>query len=171
MRYVCFRRAAVAGFFATFIMTVTGLWQSGVGLPRMDVGAMLMAGINGPMEEGAEPMYGIAWGQAAHFLNGVILAFIYAMWLYDRLPGPGVVKGAIYGVITTLIAGLAVVPIVTAAAGQPAGVLFANTENAVMRIIGALVTHLAYGVALGVGYRHAHSSSENRAGQPDGRGA
>jgi len=154
MPTVNFWRAAVAGFFATFIMTATGLWQPGLGLPRVDVGMMTMGGLNGPLEEGAEPTYGIAWGQAAHFLNGIVLAFIYAMWVHGRLPGPGWIKGLIYGVILTVIAGVVVAPIVTAAAGQPAGILFANTESPVMRVIGALVIHLAYGIALGLGYKH-----------------
>jgi len=154
MSNVCYTRAAVSGFVATFVMTVTGLWMAGVGLPRMDVGAMVLAGMNGPLEEGASPTYAsIAWGQAAHFLNGIVLAFIYAMWLYRPLPGPDLVKGVIYGVLTTLAAGVVVVPIITAAAGQPSGILMTNAPDTFIRIVGSLVVHLAYGVTLGIAYK------------------
>ncbi len=36
-----FWKTVVAGLVATYVMTVTGFWQSGLGLAAMDVGAML----------------------------------------------------------------------------------------------------------------------------------
>jgi len=151
MSQVAHRRVVVVGLIATFVMTMVGLWSPALGLPRLDVGAMMAAGINGAVEEGADPTYSVAWGQAAHFANGVILALIYAIWLHRRLPGPAVARGAIYGVLTSIAAWVVVVPIATAAAGQPSGVLLLNTTDVGARLLASLIGHLAYGVTLAVG--------------------
>ncbi|GBD39161.1 hypothetical protein HRbin37_01428 [bacterium HR37] len=132
-----FMRSVLAGFIATYVMTMTGFWQAGLGLPKIDVGAMLAANMG----------HTYAWGQLAHFINGIILALIYAKWLYKVLPGHRVVKGIIYGIITTIAAGLVVVPL-----ASPAGVFFTRTPNPAIMIIGSLVIHLAYGFTLGVIY-------------------
>ncbi len=36
-----FWKTVVAGLIATYVMTVTGFWQSGLGLAAVDVGAMI----------------------------------------------------------------------------------------------------------------------------------
>src|SRR5689334_6990061 len=38
-----FWRTIIAGVVATFVMTMTGFWQHGIGIRSMDVGAMLAA--------------------------------------------------------------------------------------------------------------------------------
>ncbi len=137
-----FLRAVVAGFIATYVMTMTGFWQAGIGLPKMDP-AGLMA-----MQMGQA--YG--WGQAAHFLNGIILALIYAQWFYGRLPGGGLVKGIIYGVLATIAAVAVVIPLISASTANPAGIFFTNTPMPGAMLLGALAGHLGYGVALGLAY-------------------
>ena len=36
-----FWKTVVAGLIATYVMTMTGFWQSGLGLAALDVGAMI----------------------------------------------------------------------------------------------------------------------------------
>jgi uncharacterized membrane protein YagU involved in acid resistance len=129
-------RATVVGVLATHIMTMMGFWQAGLGLPKMDVGAMLAGNMG----------QSYAWGQLAHYLNGILLALIFAAWLYRLLPGSGLVKGIAYGLLTTVAAELVIVPL-----ASPAGIFFSNTPNPGWMVLGGLVPHLAYGVALGLG--------------------
>lgn len=140
-----FLRAVVAGVIATYVMTMTGFWQAGIGLPKMDPAGMMAAQMG----------QGYGWGQAAHFLNGIILALIYARWFYGRLPGARLVKGAIYGVIATIAAVAVVVPLISASLPHPVGIFFGNTPMPGAMLFGALVGHLAYGVALGLTYTPA----------------
>lgn len=143
-----FLRAITAGFIATFVMTVTGFWQAGIGLPKFDVGSMLAANMG----------HGYGWGQAAHFIDGMLLALIYARWLYRVLPGPVLVRGILYGIITTVAAGVIVVPLITASLAEPAGFFFARTPMPGMMILGSLIIHLAYGIILGILYIPAEES-------------
>lgn len=144
-----FLRAVTAGFIATFAMTMMGFWQAGIGLPKFDVGALLAANM------GHE--YG--WGQAAHFIDGMLLALIYARWLYGMLPGPALVKGIVYGIIATIAAQVVVVPLVTAPLAEPAGFFFARTPMPGMMMLGSLIIHLAYGITLGILYIPAEEAS------------
>ena len=143
-----FLRAVVAGFIATYVMTMTGFWQAGIGLPRMDVGAMLAGNMG----------HSYNWGQTAHFLNGILMGLVYAQWLYGRLPGVPLVKGILFGIMATVAAGLVVVPIITASMENPAGVFFSKTPMPGAMIMGSLAVHLAYGIALGLTYRPAEET-------------
>ena len=55
---------------------------------------------------------GPAWGWAAHFAVGTVLAIIFARWFRTRLPGPAVVQGLLYGALVFLVAQLVFLPLV-----------------------------------------------------------
>lgn len=131
----------VAGVVATFVMTMTGFWQAGLGLPPVDVGAMLAGSMNGAHADG-QP-YGLVAGNLAHFANGVVLALIFVAFLQQRLPGGWLLQGLAYAVLTTLAAALVVVPL---AAG--AGIFFTNTPMPGQMTLASTVVHLAYGISL-----------------------
>ena len=137
-----FLRAVVAGFIGTYVMTMTGFWQAGIGLPKMDPAGLMAANMG--------QRYG--WGQAAHFLNGIILALIYARWVYGRLPGAPVVRGILFGLVATIGAVVVVVPLISASMETPVGIFFTKTPMPGAMLLGALVGHLGYGVALGLIY-------------------
>lgn len=136
-----FRATVVAGLIATFVMTMTGFWQAGLGLPAVDVGAMLTGSMNAAHGDGG--LYGPVAGNLAHLANGILLALIFVVFLQRRLPGGWLVQGVIYAVLTTLAAALVVVPL---AAG--AGVFFSNTPMPGRMTAASAVIHLAYGLAL-----------------------
>lgn len=135
-----FIRATIAGLIATFVMTLTGFWIDGIGLPQMDVGAMLAESSD----------HGWTWGNLAHFVNGVLLALIYVQWIRPNLPGNWIVKGIVYGILTTLAAAIVVAPL---AAGV--GIFFSKTPMPVAMTIASTIVHLAYGLALALSYEVA----------------
>lgn len=121
-------RAIVAGIVGTAVMTAVGLWIAPMmGMPPMNPAEML-----------AEPMGSLAVGWVAHFMIGTILALIYAV-VAPWLPGPPVVRGALYGIAPFLLAQIVVMPMM----GMP---LFSG--SAVMAT-GSLIGHLVYGGVVG----------------------
>lgn len=136
-----FWRTVVAGLIATFVMTLTGFWQAGLGIPAVDVAGMLVGSMNGAHADAAP--YGLGAGNLVHFANGVVLALIFVAFLQHRLPGNWFVHGLIYGVLTVLAAAIVVVPL---AAG--AGIFFTNTPMPGAMTLASTVIHLAYALTL-----------------------
>lgn len=129
-------RAAVSGFFATYVMTVAAQWAAGVGLARLDPSRLMAFSFN-------QSPY--LFGLAAHFMNGVILGLMYARW--ERLvPGKNAwAKGLWVGVATTVAA-----QVVSGIVG-PAG-FFWNRPRFVAGLATSLLAHVVFGVFLAVGY-------------------
>ena len=65
-----FWKTVVAGLIANCVMTMTGFWQSGLGLAQIDVGALITASMTAAHPDSA---YTPVAGNLAHFTNGVIL--------------------------------------------------------------------------------------------------
>ena len=72
---------------------------------------------------------------------GVILAIGYA-FVNERLPGPAVVRGALYGLAPWLMAQIVVMPMMGMG-------LF---SGAVAPAMGSLIGHLVYGAVVGLVY-------------------
>lgn len=125
-------RAIVAGIVGTAVMTAVGVWVAPLmGMPPMNPAQML-----------ADPMGGsMALGWIAHFMIGTILALIYAL-VAPRLPGPPVVRGALYGLAPFLLAQIVVMPMM----GMP---VFSGSTAMAM---GSLIGHLIYGGVVGAIY-------------------
>jgi uncharacterized membrane protein YagU involved in acid resistance len=122
-------RAVVGGLVATAVMTVLMLMAPAMGLPPMNVGAMLGSVMGGSL----------ALGWMAHFVIGTVLAIIYGSLFATRLPGPGFVRGALYGLAPWLVAQLVVMPMMGAGA-------FSGSFGAAF---GSLMGHLVYGAVVG----------------------
>lgn len=122
-------RAIVAGLAATAVMTVLMLMAPAMGLPPMNIGAMLGSVMGGSL----------FLGWMAHFVIGTVLAAIYAAVFATRLPGAGFVRGALYGLIPWIVAQLVVMPMMGAG---PFGGSFGAA-------FGSLMGHLVYGAVLG----------------------
>jgi uncharacterized membrane protein YagU involved in acid resistance len=125
-------RAVFAGLAATVAMTALMLMAPVMGLPPMNVGAMLGSVMGGSN----------AIGWAAHFMVGAILALGFAVLFARRLPGPLLVRGMAYGVVPWLAAQLVVMPLMGAG-------LFSGSAAAAL---GSLMGHLVYGAVLGAVY-------------------
>ena len=135
-----FWKTVVAGLIATYVMTVTGFLQSGLGLAAMDVGAMLA----GNMTAAHPDMpYSLVAGNLSHFAIGVLVALIWVAFLQERVPGNWIVQGIVYALVLTLAAVAVVVPL---AAGV--GIFFTNTPAPGRMLLAATAPHLAYGLSL-----------------------
>lgn len=138
---VDFGRAVLAGILGTVVMTVVGLWIAPLmGIPPMNPAAMLAGAMGGSL----------LFGWLGHFMIGTVLALIYAA-VSPMLPGPPVLRGALYGVAPFLLAQIAVIPMM----GMP---IFSGSAVIAM---GSLVGHLIYGGVVGgvYGARVARESS------------
>jgi hypothetical protein len=128
-------RTVAAGMIGTAVMTVVGLYVVPImGLPPMNPAVMLAGAMGGSL----------ALGWMAHFMIGVTLAAGYAL-VGGALPGPGFVRGALYGIAPFLMAQIVVMPMM----GMP---VFSGSAAMAM---GSLVGHLVYGGFVGGIYGEA----------------
>ena len=126
------RKAIFAGLVGTVAMTALMLMAPAMGLPPMNIGAML-----GSMMGGSAVL-----GWIAHFMVGAMLALAFAALFAARLPGPPPIRGMAYAVVPWLAAQLVVMPMM--GAGFFSGSLAAA--------LGSLMGHLVYGAVLGAVY-------------------
>lgn len=131
-------RAIVGGLGATAAMTALILMAPAMGLPPMNIGAMLGSFLGGSL----------VLGWLAHFVIGTVLAVIYAAGFVHRLPGPAWIRGAVYGLVPWIVAQLVVMPMMGAG-------LFGGSFGAGF---GSLMGHLVYGAVLGGVYGTARET-------------
>ncbi len=130
------QKAITAGVAGTFVMTLVMLVGPMMGMPKMDMGAML-----GPMNPIVAMPYWMGW--VMHFIIGVVLTLIYAAVFINKLPSSGWKRGAIWGLVPFFVNQIAVVPMM--------GGGFFTGGNMTM-IVGSLVGHLLYGAVVGIVY-------------------
>ncbi|WP_340105181.1 hypothetical protein [Rhodohalobacter sp. 8-1] len=140
-----FIRTVVAGFFATFTMTIISFLQGGFGLPVIDVGHILKETFNNVHV--GEP-YSILWGNLAYNIVGIILALIWVAFLHERIPGNWFLKGIIYGIIISIVAGAFVSPLAMLAGGDSVGLFYYDTWIPFRILIAGLTMHIGYGLVL-----------------------
>ena len=97
-----------AGIIATYGLLVMALWAGGLGLPRLDFSRAMAERTYGESFEGQAPYWA---GQAVIYLNGIFFALLYATVIGHYLPGPDLLKGAIWGAILWFISGVFFVPL------------------------------------------------------------
>ncbi len=133
-------KAIIAGVVATAVMSIVAMFVAPMmGMPKMDFGTML--GSNNPMM--AMP-YAAGW--MIHFVLGIIMAIIYAKFLYGKLPGNGVLQGIIYGLILFMLAQIMVMPMM-------GNGLFSGGN--MQLLMGSMIGHIVFGATLGAVYNKA----------------
>lgn len=140
-------RAIAAGLAGTMVMTAVMMMAPLMGMPKMDIAAML-----GSMIAGAPPGSGsFAWivGLIMHLMIGtVVLSTVYALASRHLPPSSPVAKGLIYGVLVWLVAQAVVMPM------MGAGLFSSHMPQGMMMAMGSLLGHLIYGGVLGAVYGH-----------------
>ncbi len=127
-----FGRAALAGSLGPVRMTVVGLYAAPLlGIPAMNPADMLAD------QMGRNALLG--W--IGHFMIGVIFAEVYAV-VAGFLPGPVVVRGALFALAPWLLAQVAVMPMMGMG-------FFSGAMNLAM---GSLIGHIIYGGVVGAVY-------------------
>jgi magnesium-transporting ATPase (P-type) len=143
-----FIRTVIAGFFATFVMTIISFLNGGLGLPVIDVGHILKESFN--HVHPGEP-YSIFWGNMAYNVMGVMLALIWVAFLHQRIPGNWIFKGVVFGVMISIIAGAIVSPLAMLAGGDSVGMFYYDTWIPGRILIAGLIMHISYGLVLLLG--------------------
>lgn len=135
-------RAIAAGLVGTLVMTAIMMMAPLMGMPKMDIAAML-----GSMLSSAPPAPGSSvWiiGLVMHFMIGtVVLPIGYAI-VNGYLPTSSpLARGVVYGTLVYLMAQAVVMPM------MGAGVFSQNLPQGTMMTMGSLLGHLIYGAVLG----------------------
>ena len=164
--------AAFAGFIATMIATISGLWFPGVKLPQFDFNAL-----NGRLAFGdvTFPLARDIWiiGGIIHLIDGVIWASIFGLIISPVLgvlvkplkpmtPTVNLVKGIIWGVVLWIISSALWMPLLIGSLlgptfvsgfGLPCGVgpfLTCFGPYGVQALFTNLFWHMVWGVNLGL---------------------
>jgi len=139
---VNFASILVAGLGAGYGMAFCGYWMEGVfGLPKIDLRDL------GGIYEGGTGANAWWTGVLANFAESVLIAVGFAALVYSRLPGPGWVRGVIFGALLWLAGFL-----VTVAGKLVHGKVFQRFTLTPSYIAGNLLQHLVFGVILGSMY-------------------
>jgi len=127
-------KAILGGLAGTAVLTMMMYLVAPMMLGHaMDIAAMLGS------------MMGNSWalGMAAHWMNGVLIfPLLYAFLMYKLLPGPPVVRGAMWGVVLWLIAQSMLMPMMGAG-------FFSSAAGGMMAVVASLIGHILYGGILG----------------------
>lgn len=136
-------RLLLGGVAGTFVMTMMMYFVA----PNITGRTMDIAAEMGNMMGGSW-----ALGMAVHVMNGVLIFPAAYAFLYSKLPGPPVARGAVWGVALWLVTQLVVMPMIGA------GVFSSNIGP---KSAGAsLISHLVYGSLLGTIAGGAQDRSE-----------
>jgi len=143
-------QAIVGGLIATLLMTGMMLMAPKMGMPEMNVGAML-ANMIGASER-------LGW--AMHFMVGIGFAFVYCLVIRNKLPiRNNLISGLIFGIMVFIFAqimmyGMTAVELMSSQSSGEVAI-----ENAYWKgIMGSLMGHMLYGFCLGYFIRKENHS-------------
>jgi len=136
-------RAILAGLIATAAMTMLIYLAPHMGMPNMDIAAMLGT----PMNSGITPaVMSVPWliGLMMHFVLGTLLfPLVYAYFVYGLLPGKPWAKGLIWGAALWMVMQVMPLPMM----GK--GFFASKTPEPLLFVMGTLMGHLLYGAVFG----------------------
>ena len=143
-------KAAIgSGLLATFVATASGYWFPAFGLPQLD-----LIGLNGAIVVPGEASLGFLWvvGFVQLFGGGIVMAILYGFYVQMYLPGPGWLRGMIWGGALGIVVGLTVTPLLYG------GGIFGSDWDG-RTAVALMLWHLLWGCILGIAY-HKDWSSE-----------
>src|SRR5262249_785329 len=142
MKNINFRRALLAGFAATIVMSLVMMMAPLMGMHKMDVPAMLGGMLSVVPATPGSPAWLI--GLFIHLIVGTAILSVTYAFVTSHLPTSSPPpKEAIYGVFVWLISQVMVMPM------MGAGLFSSNTPGATAALTGSLIGHLVYGGILG----------------------
>lgn len=142
--------AVISGFIATAAMTLLMTMAPRMGMPEMDMPALLGSMFGAP---GNRMM-----GLAMHFMMGIVFGVLYAV-LFSAISGTSVlVLGVIFGIVHWLIAGTmtGMMPMMHAGikSGKvPAPGIFMTNLGGMMGFVGGLMGHVVFGLVFAIAYQ------------------
>lgn len=134
MGSIDFKKVVIAGLAGSAAMAVIMFLAPMMGVSKMDMGVML-----GRMNPMVQMPYLMGW--VLHFIVGIILTWIYAAFLLEKLPSDGWKRGMVYSLIPWAALQIIMMPMMM---GKP---MFSGGD--MMALLGTLVAHLVYGGVMG----------------------
>ena len=126
-------RLVFGGLAGTLVMTAMMYMVAPMMGVRMDIAAMLGSMVGGSW----------AAGLFMHVALGtLVFPLVFGYLVVSRVPGPAVLRGALWGTALWLIAQTMVMPMMGAG-------LFSAAVGGMVAAVGSLVGHLLYGAILG----------------------
>ena len=140
--------AVIAGLVGTVVITAMMAMGPRMGMPRMDMPAMLGSMFGAPGSK--------AMGMGMHLMLGAVFAVIYAL-LFPVIGGNIIVLGLIFGVVHWLIVGMAMGMMPMMHAGIRSGDvaapgLYMTASGGTMGFMGGLMGHMVFGIVVGIVY-------------------
>lgn len=132
--------AIIAGLAATAVMTALIYLGPMMGMPRMDMVGMLGTMVS-PDQRVAYPL-----GTVIHFVDGAIIALIYALLWSRGLGDPTWIWGLVFGAVHGVIA-IAALPMMLRIHPRPPAISPSMTV-----IVGMMMGHLVYGLLVALVY-------------------
>jgi hypothetical protein len=139
----------VRGLVGTAAMTVLMMMAPMMGMPKMDIPALLGSMFGAP---GSKPL-----GLLMHFMMGTIFGLIYAV-LFTAVTGPSIILlGLFFGIVHWLIVGLMIGMMPMIHAGIKSGQVkapgaYMTQLGGMMGFIGGLMGHVLFGLVVGLVY-------------------
>src|SRR5260370_29070733 len=137
MKNINFRRALLAGFAGTIVMSLIMMMAPLMGMPKMDVPGMLgrmLAGV--PVAPGSAEW---SVGLLMHLMIGTAMLSVAYAFVRGYLPTESpIAKGAIYGLLVWLISQVAVMPM------MGAGLFSSNTPRGAAVAVGKRIGPLGF---------------------------
>lgn len=140
-----FGKLVIAGFIATIVMSIVQAIAPMMGMPPMNIAAMV-----GSMFGGSTVV-----GWIAHLMMGAIVwPLVYAYLVESRLTGAPWLRGLEYGLILAIFVLVIGFPLVGAMFSSltPKPGFLALGMGGVMGMMGVLIGHLIYGAVFGAVY-------------------
>ncbi len=136
-------KVILGGFVATLVMTMMMFTARMMGLPKMDIAAMLGSMMSGPIPATMSRTWWM--GELLHFINGtIVFSLVYAYVFSARFPGSPWLKGVQWGLSLWILAQVLIMPI------MGMGFFSAQTPQPMLSLMGSLVGHIIYGAVLAV---------------------
>lgn len=137
MKNFDFRRAVVAGFFAAYVMSVVSTWTKTLGVPAYETIRLTAASLG-------------EWGPNvfSYYMNGIVLALIYARWIHGLFNLHPLILANLYGLAMVFITMGILVPILAPEVG-----FFAfRTGQALSFTLGTILDRVVYATVLSLFY-------------------
>ena len=139
-------KTIIGGLVATGAMTLLMVMAPLMGMPEMNIGAMLAGMMGVPT----------AVGWLMHFIIGTVFALGYVYVVGSKLPiHQPILRGMVYGILVFVGAQLMFFTM------RSMEVMPAQTGNALLSMMGSLMGHLLFGGVLGAMVAPAHSPSRS----------
>lgn len=129
----------LAGVLGALAMALVSAVFNAVRVPMVDLGRLIATKLL------RYHSHGTKLGLALHLINGVVLAFVYAVAVDRLLPGPYWARGLTYGLGLWLLLMLVILPLL--------GDGFFGRRSGWAMGPSALAIHLVYGLILGFAFR------------------